>query len=321
MTEPVTQRRVETNGISLNIAEQGQGPLVILCHGFPESWYSWRHQLKALAQAGFHAVAPDMRGYGKSDKPHAVEAYNQMEVAADIIGLISALGHKTAAVIGHDWGAPTAWLCAQMYPQLITAVGALSNPFSARSPSPPMAIMEKVFEGQFFYQLYYQTQGVAEAEWEADIKGNLRKFYHLGSGAFEAGEFLKPTAPAPDFFSSVAEPAPDALADWMSEADLNFLAQEFRASGFRGPLNYYRNMDLSWELTVGVPDKVTQPALFVAGDREAVLHLMKASYERMPNYVPDLRVNQLLPNVGHWTPEEAPEQVNKLIIGFLNDVL
>ena len=176
MTSGITERRVETNGISLNIAEAGEGsaPLVLMLHGFPESWYSWRHQFKPLAEAGFHAVAPDMRGYGKSDKPADITAYNQVEVVNDIIGLIPALGYETAIVLGHDWGAPTAWGCALHHPDKITAVGALSVPFSPRPDAPPLDTLKLIFKDLFFYQLYFQTPGVAEAELEADIRVSLR---------------------------------------------------------------------------------------------------------------------------------------------------
>ena len=175
----IKQRRVDTNGITLNIAEQGNGPLVILLHGFPESWYSWRHQFEPIANAGYHVVAPDMRGYGKSDKPDEILAYNQVEVVNDIIGLIPALGHETAVVIGHDWGAPTAWSTALFHPDKVSAVGALSVPFSPRAEAPPLDTLKAIFKDMFFYQLYFQEPGVAEAELEQNIKQALRKFYHI----------------------------------------------------------------------------------------------------------------------------------------------
>lgn len=318
MTDQITHRHVTTNGIGLHIAEMGQGPLVLMCHGFPESWYSWRHQIKAVANAGFRAVAPDMRGYGRSDKPCEIGAYNQVEVAKDIIGLISALGYEHAVVFGHDWGAPTAWLCAQMYPEKVSAVGALSNPFLPRSAEPPMKLMEKAFAGLFFYQLYYQTPGIAEAEWESELKSNLRKFYYLGSGVFERGEFLKPKVTGTDFFSDVEDPG--VVGDWLTNDDLDVYVEAFKRGGFHGPVNYYRNMDLTWELTAGVSQTVLQPALFIAGDRETVLTLTGDAYTNMPSHVLDLRINQLLPDIGHWTQQEAAEEVSGLMIDFLHNV-
>ena len=313
----VKQRRVATNGIHLKIAEQGEGPLVLLLHGFPESWYSWRHQFEPLANAGYHVVAPDMRGYGESDKPEEVSAYNQVEVVNDVIGLIPALGYDTAIVIGHDWGAPTAWGSALHHPDKVTAVGALSVPFTPRSDIPPLEAMKKAYEGVFFYQLYFQTPGVAEAELEKDVRVSLRKFYHFASGdADHRGRQPKP--PDADLLSD--EPDPGKLGDWCTDADLDYYTSQFELSGFRGPLNYYRNHNLTWELTAGAPAKITQPAMFVAGDRDGVILMAAVALKAMPERVPNLLINELIPGAGHWTQQEAPEAVNKAILRFLEQV-
>jgi pimeloyl-ACP methyl ester carboxylesterase len=314
----INQRRVSTNGIELNIAEQGEGPLVLMLHGFPESWYSWRHQISAVAGAGFHAVAPDMRGYGKSDKPGDITTYNQVEVTRDIVGLISSLGYETAIVFGHDWGAPTAWSCALHHPDKVTAVGALSVPFSPRAATPPLDMMKEIFKNMFFYQLYFQEPGVAEAEWETNVRVNLRKFYHIGSGAFDAGNFIAPRSPDADLLSDIKDPK--TLGDWCTESDLDFYTGEFEHSGFRGPLNYYRNQNLTWSLTEGSPKKINQPALFVAGGKDGVIMLAADALKNMPSYVTNLKVNQLIPGIGHWTQQEAPDEVNSLMIDFLNSV-
>lgn len=311
----ITQRRVATNGIELNIAEQGEGPLVLLVHGFPESWYSWRHQIPALANAGYHAVAPDMRGYGKSDKPQDITTYNQVEVVNDIIGLIPALGYETAIVFGHDWGAPTAWGTALHHPDKVTAVGALSVPFTPRGDSAPMAQMKAAFEGQFFYQLYFQEPGVAEQEWESNIRVNLRKFFHLGSGDFDISTVNPSKPPDADLLSDMADPG--SLGAWCSEADLDFYTNEFEGSGFRGPLNYYRNHDKTWEMTSGAPDTIMQPALFVAGERDGVIMMAAEALQMLPKRVPNLRTNELIPGIGHWTQQEAPDKVNELMLAFL----
>jgi pimeloyl-ACP methyl ester carboxylesterase len=314
----ITQRRVGTNGIELNIAEQGEGPLVLMLHGFPESWYSWRHQIPAVAGAGFHAVAPDMRGYGKSDKPDDISSYNQVEVTNDIVGLISALGYETAIVFGHDWGAPTAWSCALNHPDKVTAVGVLSVPFSPRASAPPLDMMKEIFKDMFFYQLYFQEPGVAEAEWETNVRMNLRKFYHIGSGAFDAGNFIAPKSPDSDLLSDMEDPG--TLGDWCTESDLDFYTDEFEQSGFRGPLNYYRNHNLTWSLTEGSPEEIKQPALFIAGEKDGVIMLAADALKNMPNYVTNLSVNQLIPGIGHWTQQEAPEEVNSLMIDFLHSM-
>ena len=313
----ITERRIATNGIELNIAEAGEGPLVIMLHGFPESWYSWRHQFEPIANAGYKAVAPDMRGYGKSDKPEDVSAYNQVEVVNDIIGLIPALGYETAIVIGHDWGAPTAWSCALHHPDKVTAVGALSVPFTPRGDVAPLAQLKKVFEGMFFYQLYFQEPGVAEAELEADVRLSLKKFYHMASGDFDLTT-VTPQGPDSDLLSAL--PEPEKMGAWCSETDLDFYTAEFEQSSFRGPLNYYRNHDLTWEMTAGAPATISQPAMFMAGDKDGVIMMAAEALKALPQRVPNLLLNELIPGAGHWTQQEAPEAVNRGILKFLEAV-
>ena len=313
----VTERRIATNGIALKIAEQGEGPLVLLLHGFPESWYSWRHQFDPIAGAGYHVVAPDMRGYGESDKPADISAYNQVEVVNDIIGLIPALGYETAVVIGHDWGAPTAWGTALHHPDKVTAVGALSVPFTPRGDVPPLDAMKKAFEGMFFYQLYFQEPGIAEAELEKDVRVSLRKFYHLASGDADlSGRGPKPADA--DLLSD--EPDPGKLGSWCSDDDLDYYVSQFEKSGFRGPLNYYRNHNLTWELTAGAPTTISQPAMFVAGDKDGVIMMAAEALKAMPERVPGLRINELIPGAGHWTQQEAPDEVNNAILRFLEQL-
>ena len=314
----INQRRVETNGISLNIAEQGEGPLVLMLHGFPESWYSWRHQFSALAEAGYHAVAPDMRGYGDSDKPFEIEAYNQVEVVNDIIGLIPALGYETAVVFGHDWGAPTAWSCALNHPDKVSAVGALSVPFRPRGDSPPLATLKAIFKDRFFYQLYFQEPGKAEAELEKDPALTIRKFYHMASGEMNTSLLSEKSADA-DLLSDLPDPGTE-MGPWISEEDVSFYANEFRQSGFRGPLSYYRNMDLTWELTKDSPREISQPALFVAGERDGVILMAADALKELDKHVTDLRVNKLIPKIGHWTQQEAPDEVNQALIQFLEEI-
>ena len=314
----INQRKVETNGISLNIAEQGEGPLVLMLHGFPESWYSWRHQFSALAEAGYHAVAPDMRGYGESDKPFEIEAYNQVEVVNDIIGLIPALGYETAVVLGHDWGAPTAWSCALNHPDKVSAVGALSVPFRPRGDSPPLATLKAIFKDRFFYQLYFQEPGKAEAELEKDPALTIRKFYHMASGEMNTSLLSEKPADA-DLLSDLPDPGAE-MGPWISEEDVSFYANEFRQSGFRGPLSYYRNMDLTWELTKDSPRKILQPALFVAGERDGVILMAADALKELDKHVTDLRVNKLISKIGHWTQQEAPQEVNQALIQFLEEI-
>lgn len=313
----ISHRRIATNGIELHIAEQGEGPLILMCHGFPESWYSWRHQFAALADAGYHAVAPDMRGYGDSDKPQAADAYNQVEVINDIIGLIPALGYDTAIVLGHDWGAPTAWGCALHHPDKVTAVACLSVPFSPRAEAPPLDTMKAFFKDQFFYQLYFQEEGVAEAEFEKDVRVALKKFYHMASGQADLTALGAKPAES-DLLSDL--PEPEQMGAWLSADDLEFYVQEFTRSGFRGPLNYYRNHNLTWRLTEGAPTTISQPALFVAGDRDGVITMAAQALQDMPRHVPDLRTNALIPDIGHWTQQEAPAETNDYLLKFLASI-
>ncbi len=326
MSEP-TQRMIESNGIRLNIAEQGKGPLVLLCHGFPESWYSWRHQIEALAAAGFRAVAPDMRGYGKSDAPEAIDQYTIFHLVGDLVGLLDALEAPTAVIVGHDWGANIAWQAARLRPDRFRAVVALSVPFRPRGPVRPTSVMPQTADAQF-YQLYFQNPGVAEAELERDPRATVRNMLYGASGdgaAARAAAASRGAAPSigmvPRGGGMMQGPgAPATLPAWLSEADIDFYAGEFKRSGFRGGLNYYRNIDRNWELTAAFADvKVTVPALYIAGDHDMVV-AAPGTAEHLANlkqFVPALRNIQMLPGCGHWTQQERPGEVNAAIIDFV----
>src|SRR5271155_5305 len=251
MTE-LTHRIIDANGIRIHLAERGSGPLVLLCHGFPESWYSWRHQLRALSQAGFHAVAPDMRGYGDTDKPAEIDRYSLLHLVGDMIGVLDALGEKNAVIAGHDWGAPVAWHGALMRPDRFRAVVGLSVPYRPRGSVAPTTVMPQTPEASF-YQLYFQTPGVAEAELETDARLSLRRILFSGSGdaprrnpdAAPSGVGMVPRAGG--FLTRTMNP--EKLPAWLSESDLDFYARQFQQSGFRGGLNWYRNIDRNWELS------------------------------------------------------------------------
>jgi pimeloyl-ACP methyl ester carboxylesterase len=325
-----TQRMIESNGIRLNIAEQGKGPLVLLCHGFPESWYSWRHQIEALAAAGFHAVAPDMRGYGKSDAPEAIDQYTIFHLVGDLVGLLDALEAPTAVIVGHDWGANIAWHAARLRPDRFRAVAALSVPFRPRGPVRPTSVMPQTADAQF-YMLYFQNPGVAEAELERDPRATVRNMLYGASGdgaAARAAAVSGGAAPSigmvPRGGGMMQGPgAPAALPSWLSEADIDFYAGEFKRSGFRGGLNYYRNVDRNWELTAAFADvKVTVPALYIAGDHDMVI-AAPGTAELLANlkqFVPALRNIQMLPGCGHWTQQERPGEVNAAIIDFVRNL-
>jgi pimeloyl-ACP methyl ester carboxylesterase len=319
----IIHRTIEANGIRLQLAEQGSGPLVLLCHGFPESWYSWRHQLKALAEAGYRAVAPDMRGYGDSDRPEQIDRYTLFHLVGDMVGVLDALGERQAVIAGHDWGAPVAWHAALMRPDRFRAVIGLSVPYRPRGSVQPTTVMPQNAEGSF-YQLYFQSPGVAEAELEANPKTSLRKILYSGSGdvprrnpgVAHAGVGMVPRSGG--FLTRMPDPA--ALPSWLSEADLDTYAGQFTRSGFRGGLNWYRNIDRNWELLAPYAGAaITVPALYMAGDLDLVVAFprMKEVIADLKRFVPELRGSVMLPGCGHWTQQERANEVNSGIIEFL----
>jgi pimeloyl-ACP methyl ester carboxylesterase len=327
MAVEIGHRSVETNGIRMHIAEAGAGPLVVLCHGFPESWYSWRHQLAALAEAGFHAVAPDMRGYGRTDAPAAIAEYTLLHLVGDLVGLLDALGAPSAIVAGHDWGAPVAWHAALLRPDRFRAVIGLSVPFRPRGSARPTTMMPRT-DTEVFYQLYFQEPGVAEAELERDPRDTIRRLAWWGSGAPRsapivpgAGGDIAMVPRAGGFLSGRAAPA--TLPAWISESDIDVYAGEFARTGFRGGLNWYRNIDRNWELLAPWSGaKVSVPALYVTGDRDLVLAFrgMDQLLPALKQFVPDLRQTLVLPGCGHWTQQERPAEVNTAMLRFLEQL-
>ncbi|MGH7331856.1 MAG: alpha/beta fold hydrolase [Candidatus Rokuibacteriota bacterium] len=323
----VQHRSVETNGIRMHVVEQGAGPLVVLCHGFPESWYSWRHQLRALAEAGFHAVAPDMRGYGQTDRPEAIDQYTLLHLVGDMVGLLDTLGAESAVIVGHDWGAPVAWHAALVRPDRFRAVIGLSVPYRPRGTVRPTTVMPQS-DDAIFYQLYFQEPGVAEAELERDVRLSLRRLLYSASGdiphrdpsgANPAAVGMVPRRGG--FLTRMVEPS--RLPAWLSEGELDFYAQEFTRTGFGGGLNWYRNIDRNWELLAPFAGaRVSVPALYVAGDRDLVV-AFRGMDQLIPNlsrFVPRLARTLMLPGCGHWTQQERPLEVNAAIIAFLKSL-
>ena len=253
----------------MQVATQGSGPLVVLCHGFPELWFSWRAQLAALAAAGYRGVAPDMRGYGGTDAPVEVEAYTMLHLVGDMVGLIKALGETQAVIVGHDWGAPVAWNAALMRPDIFRAVVGLSVPFAARGPTELLAALQS--QGIYdFYMQYFQTPGVAEAELERDVAASIRLMSFNASGDGPEGGAFGRLASGQGFLGNMVEPG--ALPDGLSADDIAEYAAVFTRTGFRGGLNWYRNLARSWELLAPWRGAVIrQPSLFIAGSRDDVL--------------------------------------------------
>jgi pimeloyl-ACP methyl ester carboxylesterase len=324
----VSHRHLETNGILMHIAECGvSGPLLVLCHGFPESWYSWRHQLTAFAEAGFHVVAPDMRGYGQTDRPEAIDQYTLLHLVGDMVGVLDALGAADAVIVGHDWGAPVAWTSALLRPDRFRAVVGLSVPFWQRLPIRPTNLMSQN-DQSVFYQLYFQAPGVAEAEFEGDVRRSICSLLYSASGDAprppDAGKPGYEVGMVPrhgGFLDRMIEPT--VLPKWLTQADVDFYVQEFTRTGFRGGLNWYRNIDRSWELLAPFAGKqITVPAFYIAGDRDLVVGFrgIDLILANLPRAVPNLRGTLFLPDCGHWTQQERPEDVNAAILKFLREL-
>ena len=315
-------RRIDTGDITLNCGIEGDGPLVIMVHGFPESWYSWRHQLTALAKAGFTACAIDVRGYGRSDKPHPVEAYSFEAIAGDLVGLATALQPGSPAVlVGHDWGAPIVWNTALAHPDLFRAVVGMSVPFSGVPLRPFTEIYHEHFtsKGRYFYQHYFQEEGVAEAEAEADPRDFVHRMMYSICGDVPPGDYWDKPLGA-NFLDGLPDPVP---VDWLSDADLDFYEAEFTHSGFRGPLNRYRNHQRDFEWQQNFSGQVIEhPALFIGGDRDPATYLFKAIADpvAMMKLTAPYSEGHILPGCGHWTQQEKPEQVNRLLIDWLSRV-
>jgi pimeloyl-ACP methyl ester carboxylesterase len=314
-----THRTIETDGIEMHIAELGEGPLVVMLHGFPESWYSWRHQLRALADEGYHAVAPDMRGYGQTTIPTAVEDYTQLHLVGDVIGLLDALMEDQAVVVGHDWGAPVAWNSALLRPDRVRGVVGLSVPYTPRGDVSLLRAMRTVL-GNGFYMQYFQEPGVAEAELGQDPRKSMRMILYSASGdALQGTEPVAPLVPEGRGFLDIMVD-PETLPDWLTEADVDVYAAEFERTGFTGGLNWYRTIDLSWKLMAPWHGAlVTTPALYMTGDRDLVVN-MPGMDQLLPNlqvFAPNLTETIILPGCGHWTQQERPDEVNAALLKFL----
>jgi len=323
----IAHRFVETNRIRVHIAESGAGPPVILCHGFPESWYSWRHQLRALADAGFRAIAPDMRGYGQTDRPEKTDEYTLLHLTGDMIGLLDVLGEETAVIAGHDWGAPVAWHAALLRPDRFRGVIGLSVPFIPRPPLRPTSLLPET-EDAVFYQLYFQSPGAAEAELENDVRVSIRSLLFSASGDaprqehdVTAGGEVGMVPRRGGLLSRLLNPA--SLPAWLTENDVDFYVNEFARTGFGGGLNWYRNIDRNWELLAPMAGaKVNVPALYIAGDRDLVLAFrgMDQIIANLAKSVPQLRGTRILPGCGHWTQQERAGEVNEAMIDFLRQL-
>jgi pimeloyl-ACP methyl ester carboxylesterase len=312
-------RLIATDGLTQSLLEQGSGPLVLLCHGFPELAWSWRAQIPALAAAGYRVVAPDMRGYGGTDKPQAVEAYTLLHLVGDLVDLVRALGETTATVVGHDWGAQVAWTAAQLRPDVFTAVAGLSVPFRPRVPGKPPAAYWRALTQRLglgdFYMVRFQAPD-AEAELDADPETTLRRMYRSYDGATPDDQRSSGFVPqGASFLQSMPDGADPA---WLTAETVAPYVAAFTAGGFGPPLNWYRNLDRNYELLAWAQGRgIAVPALFLTGERDPVRGYGGNAEDQMSQWIPDLRGPIVLPGAGHWIQQERPDDVNAALIAFL----
>jgi pimeloyl-ACP methyl ester carboxylesterase len=297
---PPARRVPVGEGIELSVAEAGSGPAVVLCHGFPELGFSWRHQIAPLAEAGYRVIVPDMRGFGGSSAPAEIEAYDGPSLRADMIGLLDALEEESAIFVGHDWGAFVVWGTAWIHPERVRAVAGLSVPFVPRAPAPPVEIMRANL-GEDFYIVWFQNPGVADAALGGDVRRTLTTSRQwTADWAEEDGSGPK-------------------RPDWLSEEELQVYVDAFERTGFTGGLNWYRNIDRNWELTAPYDDRrVEPPAMFLTGELDLVRSFMPA--EAMDGWVTDLRKSVIVPGAGHWVQQQAPGAVNAELLDFLASI-
>ena len=312
---------VDARGTRIHLVEEGTGPVVLLVHGFPESWYSWRHQIPAIAAAGFRAVAIDVRGYGRSSAPIDVDAYGMLAHVSDNLGVLEALGVEEAVVVGHDWGSPIAANSAMLRPDIFRAVALLSVPYSPPGNRQPTKVFAEMGEasGEEFYISYFQEPGRAEAEAEPEVRSWLLGFYMGSSGEATRSPdgatiaTIRPGGRLRDRFQPV-----DRLPSWLSEADLDVYVEQFQYSGFRGPLNRYRNVDRDWrDLQVWKGQPITVPSLFIAGEKDGPAIWGARAIERHSQTLPGLRGSHILPGCGHWVQQERAEAVSMLLVDWL----
>lgn len=311
-----SSRTLAVNSIEMFLLEQGTGPLVVLCHGWPELSYSWRHQIPAIAAAGYHVVAPDMRGFGQTTAPADIGAYTILDHAGDMVALVAALGEKQAVIVGHDWGAPVAWHSALFRPDIFRAVAGLSVPPVLRGRGRPLDVLRESGITNFYWQ-YFQTPGIAESEFEADVARTMRIVLGGGFADPATALFVKEEG---GFLGNARADRP--LPRWLTEAELAHFVAAYQKSGFRGGLNWYRNIDRNWELTAPWQGaQITQPSLFIAGAKDAVITGLigakrVADLERV---LPKLKRKLIIDGAGHWIQQERADQVNAALISFLQE--
>ena len=313
------ERWVSTNGVELHVLDAGpeDGPVVVLAHGFPELAFSWRHQIPALADAGYRVLAPDQRGYGRSTRPEAIEDYDILHLTDDLLGLLDDVGARDAVFVGHDWGSMVVWQMSLLHPERVRGVVGMSVPFMPRAPMPPVEMMRQIFADNFFYIVYFQEPGVADAELAADTATTMRRLL-CGVAVRDEDAGAAAVAMAANDGKGFVErmPEPDGLPDWLSQAELDVYVEEFSRTGFTGGINWYRNMDRNWELTPQLEGaRVRMPAAFVGGSADPVL--VMSPPDGQSEWCDDWRGSTVVDGAGHWVQQESPEPVNDALLTFL----
>ncbi|MEL6956904.1 MAG: alpha/beta hydrolase [Pseudomonadota bacterium] len=312
---------VKNGDVSLNVAVQGEGPLILMIHGWPELWYSWRHQISHFARLGYKVAAMDVRGYGASSKPHKVKDYTLRHLTADAAAVIDALGGGEAIVFGHDWGANIAWATALLYPEKVKGVAGLSVVYTPPSDRPVTELFKELFPDSFFYITYFQQEGPPEAELEADIRGFLRKTYYAGSGDVPTDQIRAKKPADAKFLDGMVDP--DPFPAWMPDADLDVFVRAYEAGGLRGPLNLYRAWPLNTEELKDYRGAfIKPPAFFIGGERDTVRHFVPGMdlYDMAGAACEDFRGSVIVPGAGHWIQQEAPEATTAALENFVKEL-
>lgn len=308
---------IETNGLRMAVHEQGEGFPIVLCHGFPELAYAWRHQLPALAEAGFRALAPDQRGYGATGGPKGrdtVELSDMAHLTSDLVGLLDALGLEKAVFCGHDWGGLVVWQMALMHPSRVAGVIGVNTPFLPRGPIDPIQMFRQIF-GEGMYIVQFQEHGKAERILEEDIARSLRFWYR--KSRIKLADYDKLPAEHKDL--SFIERYKRGEASWsaplvLSEAELAVYVEAFERTGYEGGINWYRNMTRNWQASEGLKQRIEVPCLMISAADDIVLRPEMAN--GMENYIPDLE-KHIIADCGHWTQSEQPEELNRLMVRWL----
>lgn len=312
------KKTIQTRNLQMAYHEAGVGPLVVLLHGFPELGSTWRHQIKALAAAGYRAIAPDQRGYGGTDAPADIEAYSILDLVGDVIALLDALEADQAVVVGHDWGAPIAWATALLRPDRVRAVVGLSIPTGPRSSAPPIELMRKN-AGDDYYMVQFQVPGLADARLAENVRESLLRGRYSASGDVPEDKRWVPTDGG--FFDTRVLPGPDEVPAWLDAEHLDDLTENFERTGFTGGLNWYRNLDRNWRLMAPFDGmKILPPALFMTGEWDLEYAGNRGMIKRLKDFVPNLRETIIMPGAGHWLGEERPEEVNSALLKFLAEL-